>query len=596
MSDSLDERDRQYRQLIELGIALSSERSTPRLLEKILTGAKDLARAEGGTLYLATEKGDALNFRIMLNDTLGIRLGTVDGAPVTYAPVPLLTNEGRPNNANVSAHAAISKRLVNIADAYDADGFDFTGTKAFDALTGYRSVSILCVPMTFKDGTVMGVLQLLNARDQGGAIIPFSTNILPLIEALASQAAVAYANQTLVEAQRVLFKSFIGMIAGAIDAKSAFTGEHCRRVPALAEMLTRAATEARSGPFADFSLTEEEWDELEVAAGLHDCGKVTTPEYIVDKATKLETINNRIHEIRTRFEVLKRDAEIAYWKAVANGADATSARAGMEGRLKALDDDFAFVAECNLGTEEMAPEKIARLAAIAGQPWLRTLDDRLGLSWQELQRFQKAPPAPLPVNEPLLADRPEHLIPFDKPPPAANADYGFRLQAPTHRLNLGEIYNLSIGRGTLTAEERFHINDHIVQTIVMLKAMPFPPHLRQVPEWAGGHHERMDGKGYPLGLAAHQLSIPARIMAIADIFEALTAKDRPYRTPKSLSQTIAIMARMRDDGHIDPDLFALFLTAGVHLDFARQFLAPEQIDAVDIARHLRGAEKAASLP
>ncbi|HUB95578.1 MAG TPA: HD domain-containing phosphohydrolase, partial [Stellaceae bacterium] len=407
--------------------------------------------------------------------------------------------------------------------------------------------------------------------------------ILPVIESLASQAAVALDNHMLLDAQKNLFRAFLQVFASAIDAKSPYTGGHCRRVPELTNMLARAAANSTAEPFKDFSLSDEEWYELEVAGGLHDCGKVTTSEYVVDKATKLETIYNRIHEIRTRFEVVKRDAEIAYLKAVQAGGDEPTLRAERDRRWAELDDDFAFLAECNIGGEFMAPEKMARLDRIAEITWQRTLDDGLGLSWEEGQRRAGAP-RPLPAEEHLIADKREHIIAHSGPPLPPDNRWDFIVKPPAQKYNLGELYNLKVRRGTLTDEERYHINDHIVQTIIMLEALPFPHTLRRVPEWAGGHHEKMDGTGYPRGLTRAQMSIPARIMAIADIFEALTARDRPYKTPKRLSECIAIMARMSEEQHIDSDLFALFLQSGVYRDYAKAFLLPEQIDEVDIAR------------
>jgi HD-GYP domain-containing protein (c-di-GMP phosphodiesterase class II) len=403
-------------------------------------------------------------------------------------------------------------------------------------------------------------------------------------------AAAAIDNQRLVKAQKDLLDAFIKLVAGAIDAKSPYTGGHCQRVPVLTKMLTRAACESEAAPFRDFALDDGGWETLDIACWLHDCGKVTTPEFVVDKATKLETLHDRIHEIRTRFEVLKRDAEIACWKRIAAGEDRAASLARLEREARELDEEFAFVAECNEGGEFMAPERIARLRKIAERTWLRTLDDRIGISWEERGRKERAPALPLPAPERLLADKPEHIVP--RPPeeriPADNP-WGFRIEMPEHKYNRGELHNLAIGRGTLTAEERYVINDHIVQTIVMLSRLPFPKHLRRAPEFAGGHHEKLDGTGYPKRLAAGEMSVPARAMAIADIFEALTAADRPYKKAKTLSESIRIMDRMRADRHIDPDLFALFLSSGVYREYAAQHLRPEQIDEVDVTPYVAAA-------
>ncbi len=582
---STAEQEVRYRRLIELGTALSAQRNHNRLMEMILLGAKDLTNADGGTLYLMVEDAKQLRFEIMRNDSLGIAMGGTTGRPIPFPPVQLYDAAGAPNHKNVSAYAAVTATTVNIDDAYDAGKFDFSGTKGFDAKTGYRSQSFLTVPLKNHDGDVVGVLQLINARNSSGQVVAFLADSAELVEALASQAAVALDNQMLLEAQKNLFKAFIEVIANAIDAKSPYTGGHCRRVPELTNMLTRAAVEVAEGPFAGFSLSEDEWYELEVAGGMHDCGKVTTPEFVVDKATKLETIYNRIHEIRTRFEVVKRDAEIAYWKGVAGGGDEPALRAERDTRLAQLDADYAFVAECNVGGEFMAPEKVERLKGIAAATWLRTLDDSIGLSWEEAHRKPGDKPS-LPVVENLLADKPEHVIAHDKPPIAPDNPWGFTIKPPAQKFNLGEVYNLAVGRGTLTAEDRYHISDHIVQTIIMLEALPFPKNLRRVPEWAGGHHEKMDGTGYPKGLRKEQMSIPARIMAIADIFEALTARDRPYKTPKKLSECVKIMSFMKKDNHVDPELFDLFLTSGVYKAYAERFLMPEQIDQVDIGQYV----------
>jgi len=386
--------------------------------------------------------------------------------------------------------------------------------------------------------------------------------------------------------QKRLMDSFMHLLAGAIDAKSPYTGGHCQRVPVITKMLARAACDDE-GLYKDFQLDEEGWEAVHLAGWLHDCGKVTTPEYVVDKSTKLETIYDRIHEVRTRFEVLKRDAEIRYYEQVAEGGDQDELRAALEKEWREIDDDFAFIAECNVGGEFMAPEKLDRLEQIAKRTWTRTLDDRIGISWEEAQRKAKTAKPGLPVQENVLADRQDHLIernenermPEDNP-------WGFKLDVPEFRYNLGELYNLKVARGTLTAEERYKINDHMVQTIIMLEKLPYPKQLRQVPELAGGHHETLDGKGYPKRLTGDQMSLTAKMMAIADIFEALTASDRPYKKAKKLSEAIRIMSFFKKDHHIDPDLFDLFLRSGVYRRYAEQYLDPEHIDDVDIEQYL----------
>jgi HD-GYP domain-containing protein (c-di-GMP phosphodiesterase class II) len=579
----------QFQRLIEVGIALSAERDTNRLMERILLEAKDICHADGGTLYLRTED-DTLKFEIMRTDSLNIALGGTTGKEITFPPLRMYDPEtGEENRKNVASWAALSGSSVNIPDAYEAEDFDFSGTKKFDEGMGYRSKSFLTVPLKNSQDEIIGVLQLVNAKDEEtGETIAFGKDIQPLVEALASQAAVALDNQQLLEAQKKLLDSFIELIASAIDAKSPYTGGHCQRVPELTKMLAKAACDSKEGLYKDFDLTEDQWYELHISAWLHDCGKVTTPEYVVDKSTKLETIYDRIHEIRMRFEVVKRDATITYLKAIIDGGDPDKLRVELEERLAKLDDDFAFIAESNLGGEFMAPERVERVKEIAEIQWARTLDDRLGVSHEELKRKKRTEAPELPVMENLLANREDHIVYRETPAAAAANDnpYGFKLDVPQHKFNMGEVYNLCIGRGTLTEEERFIINDHIVQTIIMLEQLPFPKHLKRVPEYAGGHHEKMDGTGYPKKLNKDDMTVPARIMAIADIFEALTAADRPYKPPKKLSDSIKIMSFMKKDAHIDADLFELFLTSGVYKEYAERFLDPSQIDEVDISQYL----------
>jgi HD-GYP domain-containing protein (c-di-GMP phosphodiesterase class II) len=578
-----------FERLIEVGIALSAERNTNQLLEKILLEAKGLANADGGTLYLSNNDGD-LKFEIMSTDSLNFFVGGTSGIEITFQPIPLFDlKTGLENHANVASSAALTGKSINIPDAYNSINYDFTGTKEFDEGTGYRSQSFLTVPMKNSQNKVIGVLQLLNATDLlTGKIISFGKKIQPLIEALASQAAMALDNRQLLDAQKDLLDSFIELIGSAIDSKSPYTGGHCQRVPELTKMLAVAACNELQGPFADFDLTDEEWYELHIAAWLHDCGKVTTPEYVVDKATKLETIYDRIHEIRTRFEVLKREAEIDYLKSIIDGKEDTLAlEKDLNLRLAKLDDDFAFIAESNMGGEFMAPEKIERIKRISEITWTRTLDNRIGISHEEKQRWERTLKPNLPVKEKLLSDRDDHIVRRDKDDASENKNTnGFKLDVPELKFNLGEIYNLCIPRGTLTSEERFKINDHIVQTIIMLEQLPFPDNLKRVPEYAGGHHEKMDGTGYPRKLKKDDMSTPAKIMAIADIFEALTAADRPYKLPKKLSDSVKIMFFMKEDSHIDSDLFNLFLTSGVYKTYAKKYLRPEQLDEVDISKYL----------
>ena len=520
--------------LNSIGIALSQERNLDKLLETILIAAKNLTLADGGTLYRLVD--DRLRFEIVRNDSLGISMGGTSGNPVPFYPIPLHDKDGNANRTMIAAYAALNSRTVNIADAYTEEGFDFSGTRNFDKRTGYRSTSFLTVPMKNHEGEIIGVLQLLNAIDpETKRVVPFSEEDGRLAESLASQAAIALTNRLLIQQLEVLFESLIELINTAIDDKSPYTGGHCKRVPTLTMMLAESAHAAGDGPLADFRMTDNDRYELKIAGLLHDCGKITTPVHVVDKATKLQTIYDRIGLLDTRFEALKREAEIAMLRGklaaleAGDGASVLRAEEDFEARIRQYDDDREFLRRTNIGGERMNADDQARVSRIAQYTWTGP-------------------------------------------------------SGPERFLSRDEETNLNIPYGTLNTQEREIINHHIVATIKMLEALPWPRHLVNVPEYAGGHHERMDGKGYPRGLNRAQMSVQARVMGIADIFEALTAKDRPYKPGKTLSESLAILGKFRENGHIDPDLFDIFIKDQVYLRYAREFLDPEQIDQVDLAK------------
>ncbi|MEH6586189.1 MAG: HD domain-containing phosphohydrolase [Halioglobus sp.] len=391
-------------------------------------------------------------------------------------------------------------------------------------------------------------------------------------------------------AQRELMDAFIQLIAQAIDDKSAYTGGHCERVPELALMLAERASASTDGPFDEFELSgEDQWREYRIAAWLHDCGKITTPEHIVDKGSKLETIYNRIHEVRMRFETLWRDAEIDFLKELIDHPEKEQALTEQLTAQRAnLQEDYAFIADCNVGGEFLDPEKQDRLRSIANVTWERHFDDRLGLSPVEELTSPPAQTAALPNTESLLQDRPEHMIERTRSTDYP-AEYNINMDIPEKLYNLGEVYNLSISRGTLTAEDRFKINEHMISTIKMLESLPFPEELKNVPRYASTHHETMRGSGYPRKLPGEQLSIPERILAVADVFEALTASDRPYKKAKPISVAINILHKMVEDEHLDRDCFELFIRDKVYLQYAERFLPASQIDDVDISKYVTEA-------
>lgn len=521
-------------QLNRIGIALSAEKDSRSLLKHILMGAKDLTNADGGSLYSLTED-QHLKFEIVNTDSLNISLGLKEGQNVKFPPLPLYKN-GQPNTSMVVTSAVLEDKTINIADAYDVDGYDFSGTKEFDKSTGYRTKSILTVPMKNHEDKIIGVLQLINAMDnETGEVREFNLEDEQLAESLASQAAVTLTTKKLIDQQKELFEAFIELIATSIDEKSPYTGGHCKRVPELTMMIAEACNARLSGPLKEFKMTAKDRYELKIAGWLHDCGKVTTPEYIVDKSTKLETIYDRVETIQTRAEVLKRDARVEFLEAklalVEQGDDS-----GLEAlensyleKIKQINDDMAFIRQCNIGGEFMDEEHQQRIQNIARRRWINS----------------------------------------------DGVDVEF--------LSENEVYNLNVAKGTLTSEEREIINHHIVVTNKMLDSLPFPDHLVNVPEYAGGHHERMDGRGYPNGLMGYEMSVQARLMAVADIFEALTASDRPYKDGKKISECLQILGRMKLDSHIDPDIFDVFVREKVYLTYAEAFLPESQIDEVDHA-------------
>ncbi|EJM08261.1 MULTISPECIES: HD domain-containing phosphohydrolase [unclassified Pseudomonas] len=556
---------------------LGAETRFAPLLQRVLFETVQIAQAQAGLIYLRESDSSRM-------EPYGL---VIDGTPQTLEAFDIQGHDLQQSNG-----PAWFRHLVSANNVVSNFGFDQAGDlqKVLLAMQSPR-IHLIGIRLHNRHDETIGLLILL-VSDSGTAadLEKLRPDRIAFLQAVSGAAAVSIESQRLQARQKQLLDAFIQLLAGAIDAKSPYTGGHCQRVPELTLMLAQAAAASQAPAFSAYQPSEDEWEALHIAAWLHDCGKVTTPEYVVDKATKLETINDRIHEIRTRFEVLKRDAWISYWQARALGGDETALAELRDATLTALDEDFAFVARCNLGSEAMAEADLQRLDHLGRRTWMRTLDDRLGVSWEENRRQSRTPAPSLPVSEKLLADKPEHLlerdpnelIPEDNP-------WGFKLDVPRYKYNRGELYNLSISRGTLTREERYVINHHMVQTIMMLSHLPFPGHLDSIAEIAGGHHEKMDGTGYPKRLKREDMSLPARMMAIADIFEALTAADRPYKKAKTLSEALAIMATMCREAHIDAQLFGLFINDGVYMQYAVRFLDPAQIDNVDPASLLHKA-------
>ena len=510
----------QIKRLTEIGTALSAEKDLNRLLEMIVDEARKVTNADAGTLYIMSDDETELQFAIVQNNSLSVRMGGT-GGQITWPPVNLKNPDGSANNANVSAYVAISGEAVNIADVYHAHGFNFEGTKKFDKSTGYRSKSMLVVPLRNHENDIIGVLQLLNSLNPAtGEVIDFSSEYQEMIQSLASQAAVALSNNRLIHDLENLLESFIKTIATAIDEKSPYTGGHVKRVAELTMTIAQKISSINYGTFAGVKFSEDQLRELHVAAWLHDVGKITTPEYVVDKPTKLSAVHDRIQDVKTRMELLKKNCLSETQSGLINKAEqADKATAMPEAEIKALDEEYKLLLEVNKGGEFLNDAMIARIKEIAGRNW--KIDGQM---------------------QPLLSDE--------------------------------EVYNLCIRRGTLTEEERNIINNHALVTHKMLSQLPFPKKMRHVAAYAAAHHEKINGTGYPLGLKGDQLSLQSRIIAIADIFEALTAKDRPYKKGKSLAEALKIMEAMAKDNHIDADLYDLFVKEKVYEEYAKDNLAP----------------------
>ena len=527
------------KRLQEIGLALSTEDDINVIFELIMDEAKNITNADGRTLYMISDDAKTMKFEIMATESMNFAQGGTTGIEIKIPPMQLFDEEGNPNHSSIVTYSANTGKTVNIKDAYKEKGFDFTGAKTFDKNTGYRTQSVLSVPLKNHENDIVGVMQLINARDpQSGKTISFSADMQHQIESLASQGAVALTNKRLVAELKSLFESFIQLIATAIDKKSPYTGGHCERVPEITMLLADAVEKTTEGKYADFTMTEDERYELYLAGWLHDCGKVATPPHVVDKGMKLETITDRIEVMDTRFEVLKRDAEIAKLKKQIE----LMTKGSVNGEIKTLEEDLTtrieelsldqtFIQKTNRGGEFMEEEDQKRVADIGNYKW--------NLEGEETNFFDEK-----------------------------------------------DVRNLQIPKGTLLPEEREIINDHIVITIDMLNKLPYPKNLRKIPEFAGGHHEKLDGTGYPKGLKDEEMSVQAKMMAIADIYEALTAADRPYKDGKKLSQAMRIMGFMKKDYEIDEELFAIFVKSGVYKQYAEKYLGEDQLDEIDEAAAL----------
>ncbi|MCC6068618.1 phosphohydrolase [Ferrovum sp. PN-J185] len=508
-------------ELLELINLLTKEKNTTKFLEIILDTAMGITNSDGGTIYNVTED-KFLKFEILKTKSLNLHQGGISGEKTTIDPIPLYDDNFKPLLNRAVLNSYHQKSIINIDNINDDISYDFSGTKSTDTELNYTTISLLTVPICNHENEVISILQLINPV-HNEEIVSYTHNDESVVASLCSLVASASTQKQLIKRLEQLFESFICLINTAIDDKSPYTGKHCNRVPRLTELIANALHDTNSYPFKEFTLTDKDKYELKIASLLHDCGKIGTPIHIVDKSTKLESIIDRIELIELRFNLFKKDLEIKLLKNQINANEFNET-------ISQVDSDFNFLKRINLGSEYMSLEDEERLKKIANSY-------NININNQNL---------------PILS-KDEHE-------------------------------NLNIKKGTLNSQERAVINKHIETTINMLEALPWPKHLKNVPEYAGGHHEKMDGTGYPRGLTKDELSLQARCIAIADIFEALTAKDRPYKKGKTLSEALEILGKFKLQNHIDPDIFHLFVSEKIYEKYAHEFLDSDQIDYVDVKK------------
>ena len=520
-----------FQHLLDISVQLSSESDSDTLMEKILLAAMDISHADAGSIYLANDENE-LEFRTVINNSLSIHLGGSSSEKITFPAIPLQLN-GKDNKSAIVAHTVNTGEVINVIDVYDEQPFDYSAARKMDKKIGYCTQSMLTFPLKNHAHEIIGAIQLINAIEQN-TIIAFSKEIERQILSFASLGAIALTNRALIHDMENLFESFAKTIAVAIDEKSPHTGGHCKRVPELTLMIADAVHQEQNGPMASFTLAPEERHQLEIAGWLHDCGKISTPDSILEKAKKLETIFDRIHYVDAKLEIALRDIKLKYQADIIIALkddkliEVKQLERIQEVAEKQVNCDRAFLQKINIGGEFLTDELQANIHTIAKR-YSITIEG---------------------VNQPLLSD--------------------------------DEITNLSIKRGTLNEEERLIIKRHMNVTQDILEALPFPKHLSNVAEYALGHHETMDGKGYPRGLTKEQMSVPARVMAIADIFEALSSADRPYKKAKPVSECLKIMGKLVLNNHLDGDLFTIFVKEKVYEGYIHQFANPSQLDDFEL--------------
>lgn len=470
-----------YDRLLNIGIALSAQTSMPQLLDTIVTEAMAITNCDAGTLYL--HENNLLHFTIMRNHTMKLDKEQSQ-EPILLPPVPILEE-------NVCAYVAIHKQMENIPDVYSSEKFDFSGPKKYDSITNYRTKSMLVIPLETNKGEVVGVLQLINAMDNSGAIVAFDVNFEHIFRSVASQAAIAVINMKNTKEIKELLHSIVEVLTAAIDERTHYNAKHTQNVARLTEEFLDFIDQEHELGQTDLFFNQSTKEQIIMAAWLHDVGKIITPLEVMDKSTKLgpdlATLELRFDKIYycEKVKFLLNHYSKEEWQALANEI--------LQAKTLCLKMNLS-----NICDEEI--EQIQKLAK------------RFSLT----ESGEKIP----------------WLTPTD-------------------------VENLCIKYGTLNASERVIMENHVVITNRLLSKIKFSSEYKDVPFFAGGHHEKLNGKGYPHGLKSDQIPLPTRILGIMDIFEALTANDRPYKEPLSIEYTFEILSKMVDNGDIDPVLFQL---------------------------------------
>jgi len=521
----LEEQAREISELTAIGKALGTGKDIRALLKMILSIARRFSKADGGTLYLVDQKKKKLDFHVFHNDSLNI---DEEDEKIDLQGVPLYHVDDTPNLSNVSSYVFHTGKIINIDDVYKTNQFMFDGTRRFDEALHYRSKSMVVIPMRNHEDDIIGILQLINSKDPSSRkIISFGKDALEKAAALANQASVILTQQRLIIEMKELFEAFIKSIAVSIDEKSKHTGGHIQRVTELSIMIARKINEDDI-IFNNIYLSDDQMDELRIAALMHDTGKITTPDHIISKSSRLETVFDRIELIRTRWELFKTNLKLI----------------AAQRKLSLLDQ-----------TEKH--EEMARIDLMCIQK-IETLETEM-MTLSTINSSKES------LDQGLI-DQLEGIN--EKSCEMSKNPY----------LTEDEFENLCVIKGTLTAGEREIINNHARLTEKILNKLPWPKKLSNIPSIAGAHHEKLDGSGYPLHLNKENINIQARILAIADIFEALCARDRPYKKPMTLSKTVAVLQQMSENHLIDEDIVKLFFESGVHIEYAKRHLSPDQID------------------